>query len=262
MFSRDPVQRHSALVDRHVAQVEPAFVDRTVGDADDHERQARPGLHYGVTRVRQPFVQLDQDCAGSLRRDLAAQFGEQCFGAQRFEDRETLPCRRGRPPGGALGEQRSYGTHRLARPGARTAGGPGGRDRSARQVVPRTGRTRAPGRAGRARWDCGDGATRAAGGVAGCSALRTVSWRSRCPATRTLRWSPPGSNSKRCQPPPPPCGPPWRRRSPTPIRTSSSSEPGCSAYRSPASAKRPRSRTARRRRYSRHDSATRRHDPT
>jgi hypothetical protein len=66
-----------------------------VGDADDHERQADPGFHDGVTRVRQSVVQIDQDGAGSLGRDLAAQFGEQCVGAQRFEDRETLPCRLG-----------------------------------------------------------------------------------------------------------------------------------------------------------------------
>jgi hypothetical protein len=38
----------------------------------------------------------DLDRAAALGRDVALQLGEQCFGAEEFKDRETLPCRQWR----------------------------------------------------------------------------------------------------------------------------------------------------------------------
>ena len=73
---RNPLQRRIALIDRHVAQIEPTVVDRTVRQAHHHERQAHSGFHHRFARVRQPLVQVDQDCASSLGRDLATQFSE------------------------------------------------------------------------------------------------------------------------------------------------------------------------------------------
>ena len=146
----DPVERLVALVDHDVAQVEPALGDRTVGHTDHDEGQARPVLLRRVTRIRQAFVQIDQDGSGSLGRDRAAQLGEQGFGAQRFEDRETLPCRRARPAGGALGQQRRHGPDRAARRAARTPRWPGRRCRAVGPVVSRARHARPPGRARRA----------------------------------------------------------------------------------------------------------------
>ena len=162
------------------------------------------------------------------------------------------------PPGGALGEQRGHGAYRLARRTAWTAGGPGGRDRSARQAVPGTGRARAPGRAGRVDGVVATGRHELRRELPVAPLRRRIHGRLAAPRRGHGDGPRLARARRRCPPPRPPCGPRWRRHSPTATRTSSSSGPGCSGSRSPASAKRPSRKHAPR--CSRHDSATHRHD--
>ena len=87
--------------------------------------------------------------AAALGRDVALQLGEQSFGAEGFEDRETLPCPRGGLPGRALGRQRRHGAHRVSRRPDGPTGGPRRGDRPGRPLLPGVGRAGAAGRARR-----------------------------------------------------------------------------------------------------------------
>ena len=145
---------------------------------------------------------------------------------------------------------------------ARTAGGPGGRDRSARQAVPGTGCTRAPGRAGRVDGVVATGRHELRGKLPVAPLRGRVHGRLAAPR----RGHGDGPRLARTRD-----GAHLRPRrvvhgggddSPTPIRTSSSSGPGCSGYRSPASAKRPdpKARGPGTRGTTRRSTATTRHD--
>ena len=144
----------------------------------------------------------------ALGRAIALQLGEQCFGAEGFEDRETLPCPRGGLPGDPLGRKRCHGAHRVARP----ANGPTRRScrghRRARPLLPGFGRARAARR------------TRRTDGIVAprrhqlwrelpiAPVRQTDSWPCRCLAKTIWRPCPPGSSSTSCRGPSLPCGHP------------------------------------------------------
>ena len=120
--SGDRVRRHVglnpfecivAIGNGHVAQVEPTAVDCPAGDADHDEGQAGQGVLRPIPRSWDPFMEGDLHRAAALGREIALQLEEQTFGAEGFEDRETLPCPRGGLPGRALGRQRRHGAHRV-----------------------------------------------------------------------------------------------------------------------------------------------------
>ena len=100
---RNGVEGIISFLDNHVAQFEPAIVDRPAGHTDDDEGQADPVIAHRGARIRQPSVQFDHHGTGSFRNDRAAQLGKECLDAESFEDRETLPCRPWTIPGWSAG---------------------------------------------------------------------------------------------------------------------------------------------------------------
>jgi hypothetical protein len=94
----NPRERIVTVGNGHVAQVEPAVVDPPVRQTDHDEGQAGQGLPRPDLRDRGTFVEGDLHRADALGRDVALQLGEQSFGAEGFEDRETLPSPQWRIP--------------------------------------------------------------------------------------------------------------------------------------------------------------------
>ncbi len=80
-----------------------AIADRATGHPDDDEGEARPPLVGHMAGCGHPFRQGDHHGATAFGVDVAAQLGEECFGTEEVEDQMTLPCRRGRSPGGSVG---------------------------------------------------------------------------------------------------------------------------------------------------------------
>ena len=69
---------------------------------DDDERLARQTVGQRPHRARHSPLERDQDSTGPVEWDGAGQLREEDVGAEMFEDRETLPCRHGREPGGTV----------------------------------------------------------------------------------------------------------------------------------------------------------------
>ena len=145
----DPAKGGVALFDDHVAQIQPSIVDHLRGHADDDEGQAHSALDGHRARWGHRFLEGDQHGAGAFGGDVAADLGQECFGAEEFEDRQRLPCRHGGPPGGALGGQWRHGADRAPRPAARAARATGRGRGTARSPLSRPGRPCPARRAGR-----------------------------------------------------------------------------------------------------------------
>ena len=88
-----------------VAELRATVVDSTPLGRRRRRRRAgwrmRPRSSPGGAAAA--LVQGDHHGAAALGGDVALQLGEQCFGAERFEDRETLPCRQWTDPGCSAG---------------------------------------------------------------------------------------------------------------------------------------------------------------
>ena len=101
----NPVERRVTLVDDHIAQVEPAAVDIATTHANDDEGQASQAIPRHVFGSGRPFFDDDHHGAAALGADVAAELGEQCVGAEEFDDRETLPCRQWTTAGWSAGQR-------------------------------------------------------------------------------------------------------------------------------------------------------------